>query len=521
MKKLSILLVLSIFVLSGCHKSSLKQQLVEIDSVAENESNGKALTMLDKIEPSLIADEECLAYYWLLKMRTEIRLQRRISSATPLDISIEYYKKHDKLKLARAYCYKAFVLDNLGNIKEAVICLKEAEQLIKDVPAELKLSNLIYSILGRLNHKVNEWNYSLDYSQKALKSAYKLNDDYYIAYSLMNIYIDYHDMGNQDSAKYYLDKCIPLVDQLPENERYSFYANIGNAFFDSDIKQAEDYLRKSVDIKPNVFAYKGLARIYYKNGEREKALEMWHKALQTDNMYLKAEILQALYESQQDEGDYKSASETAMQIASLKDSITQKEKADNIRGLQEQFEIDRVQAVEEHRLYMIVLFVGMLLLLSMAAVTYLVYRNTKSREELHNTKLQLDRYRNELKVLEQEGKSDSREVERLTQKINELQVKQGTLLQNGRERYEEVMSGGTTIRWKRNDFADCIEYYRTIDAAFVTHMETSYRHLSSKYIFFALMQHLGKTDEELQHVMAIGQNTVRSIRSRINSTKIE
>ncbi|MBQ7420156.1 MAG: hypothetical protein IJV17_05380 [Prevotella sp.] len=328
-------------------------------------------------------------------------------------------------------------------------------------------------------------------------------------------------MGNQDSAKYYLDKCIPLVDQLPENERYSFYANIGNAFFDSDIKQAEDYLRKSVDIKPNVFAYKGLARIYYKNGEREKALEMWHKALQTDNMYLKAEILQALYESQQDEGDYKSASETAMQIASLKDSITQKEKADNIRGLQEQFEIDRVQAVEEHRLYMIVLFVGMLLLLSMAAVTYLVYRNTKSREELHNTKLQLDRYRNELKVLEQEGKSDSREVERLTQKINELQVKQGTLLQNGRERYEEVMSGGTTIRWKRNDFADCIEYYRTIDAAFVTHMETSYRHLSSKYIFFALMQHLGKTDEELQHVMAIGQNTVRSIRSRINSTKIE
>jgi len=83
------------------------------------------------------------------------------------------------------------------------------------------------------------------------------------------------------------------------------------------------------------------------------------------------------------------------------------------------------------------------------------------------------------------------------------------------------MAGGTTLKWRRNDFTDCIEYYRTIDAVFVTHIENDYDHLSAKYIFFALMEHIGKTDEELQRIMAIGQNTIRANRSRINQKKRE
>jgi UDP-N-acetyl-2-amino-2-deoxyglucuronate dehydrogenase len=85
--------------------------------------------------------------------------------------------------------------------------------------------------------------------------------------------------------------------------------------------------------------------------------------------------------------------------------------------------------------------------------------------------------------------------------------------------YEEILAGGTTLRWNRSDFADCVEYYRTIDAASVAHMETDYKRLSAKYIFFAIMEHLGKDDVELQHIMVISQNTVRSIRSRIHTSQ--
>ena len=337
----------------------------------------------------------------------------------------------------------------------------------------------------------------------------------------MILYVDYKELGNKDSAFYYLNKCIPLLNTIPKNNRHIYYANIGNALTDTDITKAEDYLNKSIEIKPNAFAYRSLAQVYYKRGEHDKAKDMWAKALQTDNLYLKSEVLQAMYESQQEEGNYKSASETAMHIAMLKDSIAQKEKDADIRRLQEQFEKEQQMAIEKTQFEMYISIACVLLLLAITFALYLYYHNIKGKAELRKTRENLEKYRNLLKLAETEGKSDSKEVERLTQKISELQTKQNALLQNGRERYEEIMAGGTTLKWSRNDFTDCIEYYRTIDAAFIAHLETDYDHLSSKYIFFALMEHLNKTDEELQRIMAIGQNTIRANRSRINQKKRE
>lgn len=522
MKKSVYLLLLITMFFIGCQQNSLMQQLVEIDSTAFQKGDKQALEMLDKIEPEAINDEECLAYYWLLKMRTEIRLQNEIKSVKPLDIPIKYYKKHNnKGKLARAYGYKAYILENLGELKNATIPLMEAEKLVKDDHNEMHLAFNIYYTLYIVNVGVHENELALKYSKLALQTAYQLNRKESIAYALMGMHSAYKYIGKTDSAQYYLEKCIPLIKNIPENQRSGFYANIGDEFIESDTQQAEDYLNKSVEIKPNAFAYRSLARIYYKRGERERAKDLWAKALQTDNLYLKSEVLQAMYESQRDEGDYKSASETAMQIASLKDSIAQREKEADIRNLQEQFEIEQQASKEKHQYQMYISLACALLLLTIAFVLYLYYRNQKSKIALKETRENLEKYRNLLKLAEAEGKGDSKEVERLTQKISELQMKQNALLQNGRERYEEIMAGGTTLKWSRHDFTDCIEYYRTIDAAFVTHMETDYNHLSSKYMFFALMEHLGKTDEELQHIMAIGQNTIRANRSRINQKKNE
>ena len=87
MKKSVYLLLLITMFFIGCQQNSLMQQLVEIDSTAFQKGDKQALEMLDKIEPEAINDEECLAYYWLLKIRTEIRLQNEIKSVKPLDIT--------------------------------------------------------------------------------------------------------------------------------------------------------------------------------------------------------------------------------------------------------------------------------------------------------------------------------------------------------------------------------------------------------------------------------------------------
>ena len=506
----------------GCKENSLMNQLVEIDSIANRESDKEALFMLEKIIPESIDNEECLAYYWLLKIRTEIRLGRNIQSTNSIESTIKYYQEHyNKSKLARAYGYKAQILAIAGNLREASIALKNAEILVKNDNNEIHLANSIYYTLATLNNVAKENAIALEYGKLAYKTACQLNSNYDAVYALMSLHISYNDIGKKDSAQYYLSKCIPLIESIPLNQRGLFYSNIGLSLIDNDITLAEQYLMKAYNIRPDAYTYKGLARIYYKRGEKEKAHEMWGKALQTDNKRLKVEVLQTLYDIQRDEGDYKKASETAMQIVALKDSIAQREKEEDIRGIQEQYEIEHQAMAEKARTNMIIYLTASLLFLAVALATYLYYRMTKGRQELKEVRKQLEQHRLQLKVLEQEGKTDTKEVENLKQKISELQTKQGALLQNGRERYEEMMAGGTTIRWSRNDFMDAVEYYRTVDADFINHMEQDYKHLSSKYIFFSLLEHLGKTDEELQHIMAISQNTIRSYRSRINHSLIQ
>ena len=514
------LFVTFLLILFGCHDNVVMRQLELIDSIGMNGKDELALAKLDSIVPESIDDEGAQAYYWLLKMRTEIRLKKSISSTNSLDKAIQYYENTSyKSKLARAYGYKATILGNNGDIRQAIVLLKKAEQLVKGNEEELALANDIFSALAYINLESKEYAIALKYGHEALRSAYQLKQDQHIAYALMQMYICYHETENADSASYYLEKFSHYVEKVPDAEKPHYYNNIGLALIDKDLSAAENYLMKAYQIQANAYTFKGLARVFEKKGEKEKAHQMWKMALSTENLHLKSEVLRAMYDSQHAEGRYQEASETAIKIVEIQDSIAHKEKEEDVRGLQLKVELEHEARIKSEYLIMLLSFVGMLLSLSLALVFYLYGRIIKSKTKLLENQQILERYRAQLVVLQQEGKAGTKEVEHLSRKIAELQQKQNAQLQNGRERYEEIMAGGTTIRWTRNDFSDSIEHYRTIDSQFVTHMETDYNHLSAKYIFFAIMEQLGKTDEELQHIMAVSQNTIRSIRSRINSAK--
>lgn len=520
MKKTAYLLFSVLLLFSSCHQSDLKTQLIEIDSIALSKGDELALEMLDNIPPETIDDEECLAYYWLLKIRTEIRLGKDIKSATPLEIPIKYYTKHaDKGKLARAYGYKGYILEQSGDLKQTTISLKEAEKLVKDEKSEIDLLFNIYHTLSVINSNLKEKQLALKYSKLALNTAYQSGTKYNIAYALMSMNIAYNLLNMEDSAQYYTEKYIQYISEVPENQRSAFYANIGGDLVDRDQKRAELYLDSAISISPNLFAYRSLARLYFIQGDHEKAKAMWAKALQTDNLYLKSNVMEAMYECQRDEGDYQRASETAMQLVALKDSIAKNEKEADIRRLQEKFEEEQQVAAARRAYQTYLALAALLLLVALGAAVYLYRSGRKDRSALRQTREALEKYRAQLKQAEAASKGDSREVERLTRCISDLQARQSALLQNGRERYEEILAGGNTLKWSRNDFSDCIEYYRTLDASFVARMETDYEHLSAKYIFFALLEHLGKSDEELQRIMVISQNTVRANRSRISSKR--
>ena len=81
MRKAVYLIVLLTITFAGCKQgNNLMQQLTEIDSIANQKGDSMAYTMLEEIAPENINDEESLAYYWLLRIRTELNLNLKILS---------------------------------------------------------------------------------------------------------------------------------------------------------------------------------------------------------------------------------------------------------------------------------------------------------------------------------------------------------------------------------------------------------------------------------------------------------
>ena len=113
-----------------------------------------------------------------------------------------------------------------------------------------------------------------------------------------------------------------------------------------------------------------------------------------------------------------------------------------------------------------------------------------------------------------------KEVERLNKKISDSRQRNAGILQKGYQLYNDIVEGGTVVRWSKSDFEYFMEYYGTMDIVFVNRLETEYYKLSPKYMFFSTLYHMGKSDEEVERIMGISSNTIRSTKSRINSKRL-
>ena len=106
-------------------------------------------------------------------------------------------------------------------------------------------------------------------------------------------------------------------------------------------------------------------------------------------------------------------------------------------------------------------------------------------------------------------------------KISEFQDLQSKILYKGKALYQDILDGKNTLTWNKKDFEHFLEYYKLIDLPFITNLQTNYDHLSPRYQFFLVLKKMGKTDEEIQKILAISSTTVRTTKSRIKSSKLD
>ena len=292
---------------------------------------------------------------------------------------------------------------------------------------------------------------------------------------------------------------------------------------DVDLEKAKKYLLMAVKIGDEPYSYKALAQIYQKEGNKEKADEMWHKALQTTNLSLKANVVKGMAKAKTEEGDYKAAHELDLWAAALKDSLHRQQKEENLKGQQELFdkEIANEHLREKHN--RAAWAVAALLLTVAFLAVWTVWKKRKNRqlvealdEELTEREKAMKLQAAKIEQLQQDNEKKIQQLNRLSHDMKDFEQKHEKQLAEGQQLYESItVNRGNTLKWGKKDFANFVLYYKLKHPEFVNHLENERSELTPRQKTFFILYDMGMTDEDVMRTLVLTGSSVRSNKSRL------
>ncbi len=518
------MLLFAIVVTIGCNERKISGQLAQIDTLLVHDKVDSALSQLTSIPLQTIQNKEDSAYYYLLLTEAEYRKWIPVKSDSAINFCISYYEANrDNEKLARSYYYKGVAFLSFHNTPQTIILLKQAEEKANKTNNNL-VKHKIVEKLAFYNGESHENHLAIEYAKKALSIASDLKDEEKQAVALQYMSSDYLHLGMKDSATICLSKCLSFINSMDEEDKPYLYTNLGRVYENDDVALAKAYLIKALNIKGLPYAYETLSRIYLKEDSVEKAKSLWKEALdqtkESKKSRVRIEVFKAMRQQSVEQKDFEQANALADSILKVQKQFYEGQREDQIAEIQTRY--DKETAVRDMREKYMTWGLGLLALTTIivAFLGYKSHQGMKFKKELAESKIQLDAYTKKAAELENSGKASAAEINKLHEKISDLTQRHSGILAKGRELYDAIEAGGTTVRWGKNDFINYLEYYKMRDLPFVNEMETEYDHLSPKYIFFAVLEHEGKSDEDIQRIMGISESTLRSTRSRINSKRL-
>lgn len=211
-----------------------------------------------------------------------------------MNFVIDYYTENkDFGHLARAYYCKSLYLYEKGDIKNALLSMKEAESYEKksEIPW---LRSLIYLNMTYLNSYAGADVTGLEYAKKALRIAEesKALEDLCRAYN--NIAMCFYNTKQTDSAKYYMKKNEQYLKYISSNEdKATFLSNIGVIYYDNgNYHKAEQMFIVAEKLLSVPQTQTNLTKVYGMLGKDSEADSLFETAWAKADYEIKAEILQ-------------------------------------------------------------------------------------------------------------------------------------------------------------------------------------------------------------------------------------
>ena len=513
--KVFFFLIVSItFYLYSCGNKT-QQQLAYVDSLLNKELQDSAQRQMNCISRSAIHDDETRAYYNLLATRLLYREDKPIRNDSLIDFSISYYRKSgNSARLAECYYYKGGICEDRGNTKEAIDYLKKGEYLAKGLK-DLNIIHKIDELLASVNENHNEYAISLHYAKKALALSRKAHNANWTANALQYIAVDYNNLGKNDSALTYFDQAKNLIKYTSPSSQADYYSNLAAVFSDTNPALTKEYILKAEKISHNSTTYLVLSDLYERHMKFGQAMAMLDKAWPIAPLDHRPWILKRKAEIYSKEGKHIESEKLYRKAYNLRDSVNSITREKDLSKLQLDYAYQIRSLHTKQILYHAITTIIGIILMVLLIIFYQKYRFHKGKQIVMEKQALINLYQGQIIKLTQNGENTKKKIAELHLKINQLAKDQTAVYHQGKQLYDDLRNGGTTVSWGKDDFARFIEYYRLDHLELINSIEARYDNLSSKNMFFLILQEENTSNDRIMKIMGISAGAIRMINHRI------
>lgn len=339
--------------------------------------------------------------------------------------------------------------------------------------------------------------------------------------ALNNIAMCHYYRKDLDSALIYMQKIEPYINTVSEDERAPFINNIGYLYSETGhYGKAEPLLRTAVSLLPCAVTYTSLAKNCYRQGKDREADSLMRLAEPDADFETKAEMYQFLAERAERRGDFKTSSRLYRQAKTMKDSMEAQRPTEETVTMQREYEHkEYAKGVKSKETAGIVMAALAVAVLAGAGVSFHRKTLNRAKRTIAEADRKIKEYTERTTALERLDNNHARKAKELERKIRRLKDEQAAVINSGKALYDGIMAGGTTATWKKNDFDEFIEYYRTRRPEAVAEAEEGYSRLSSTHIFYLMLVDMGVAGDDMRRILCLTDGALRTMRSRIKSRK--
>ena len=425
---LFILTILLLLACTACYRST--RHVTEHLSQAEEliwTAPDSAMHLLESISASRHLTGKEQADYALLLSLAQYRCYIPVSSDSLINLAVEYYKdKNDADKKGAAFYVKGCILEEYSkDIPNALLAYKEAEKCIPSMNDKHYVAR-IYSSLGYINQCSFNFELAKEYYQKAVQANIDGKDTAAQTSNLLNLLQLYHIFHDTDSVNQCITKLLQFSSSLKDSILQSkIYHNIAvSKMYQEKYEEAESFFSCALHISPASPPYKtmsGLAQLYIKRGQKERADSLFQNALLSKDLSLRAYIYNQLYDEAWKAENYKKIAQYARLYIDTSDSIYNSHLHQEVLKVQRKY--DHMQLLYQKSRQTNIIYSSIIIIFIVSGILWFLFIQYKKKRKEENEKLRAE-IAELVEVLDKMSTSCNKTQKELQDQINALKSKQ-------------------------------------------------------------------------------------------------